>query len=89
MSESNVKKIMFAPGVLEQLEADYDPEELQEIMDEIRAAVESGTMFEESEVIDMDALQVEDPDLYNILQTKLLELNTEDSSPITNKHLLH
>ena len=57
-------KIEFAPGVLEQMEADLTPEELQEFMDMLKGKIEDGSFFEEATEVDMDLLEEEDPDAY-------------------------
>ncbi len=71
MSDENQKfKIMFAPGTLEMLEQEMDPEDLQKFMDDLKQAVEDGSLLEQSTAIDMDSLETEDPELYAILQQR-------------------
>ena len=62
--DSKKMKVVFAPGVLEQMERDIDPEELQEILDEIAASIENGTLLDDSRPVDLDELLLTDPDLY-------------------------
>jgi hypothetical protein len=57
-------KIEFAPGVLEQLEKDMSPEELQEFMNMIKAKIDDGSFLDESEPVDLDVLEEEDPEAY-------------------------
>lgn len=72
-------KIQFAPGVLEELEEDMTPEELQEFMNELKMMVEDGSFFDKSEAVDLDELKTTDPELYEILVEQLE--NIDDSSP--------
>lgn len=60
-------KVEFAPGVLEQLEGEMSLEDLQEFMDEIKSRIQDGSFFDESTLVDMDALREEDPELYKKL----------------------
>lgn len=57
-------KIEFAPGVLEQLEADMNPQELQEFMDMLKAKIADGSFFDEATEVDMELLEEEEPDVY-------------------------
>ncbi len=72
MSEPKKLKVEFAPGVLEELEADMNGEDLQDLMDKIKEALEDEDQFE---VVDMEALKVDDPNLYATLQEKLINFN--------------
>ena len=58
-------KIEFAPGVLEQMEADLTPEELQDFMNMLKAKIEDGSFFEEATEVDMEMLEEADPDTFN------------------------
>jgi len=57
----------FAPGTLEALEAEMSPEELQAFFDDLKAKVEDGTFFTESEQVDLEALREENPEAYERL----------------------
>lgn len=57
-------RIEFAPGVLEQLEREMTPAELQTFMNEIKEQIASGAFFTEAEEVDMDELEEEDPEAY-------------------------
>jgi hypothetical protein len=57
-------RIEFAPGVLEQMEQDMTPAEMQEFMDMLKAKIEDGSLFEESTPVDMEELAEDDPEAY-------------------------
>ena len=83
MSEDKKLKVVFAPGVLEQLEAENTPEELQEMLDAIQAQFADPTFVENSKPVDMDALFLEDPELYFKLQSQIEKFNSEEFSQPT------
>ena len=56
-------KIVFVPGCFDGF--DGTQEELNELMAEIHRMVESGEILKQGERVDMDLLEVEDPELYN------------------------
>ena len=68
-------KVIFAPGALEQMEADIPTDELQTVLDDIKALF-SGDMerLAGSTLIDMDELLEEDPELHALLSKRLEEL---------------
>lgn len=74
-------KMEFAPGVLEQLEKDMDPEELQEFMNMLKGKIEDGTFFDEATEVDMDELEATDPEAYAQI--------VESMSGITPKTIIH
>jgi hypothetical protein len=83
MSEENQKlKMVFAPGVLEQLEAENTPEELQTLFDSLAESVDNGTLLNDSTPIDMNELFESDPDLYYILQDQLNKIGNDFTPPI-------
>lgn len=63
--------VKFAPGVLEQLEKDLSPEEMQAFMNELSEMAATGDMTANSQEVDMQALKEEDPELYEILSKQL------------------
>lgn len=67
---TQTKKIVFAPGVLESMEEQLSTEDLQEILDGIKLAVEDGSLFDESNIVDMKALKQDDPELYALLESR-------------------
>jgi hypothetical protein len=74
-----IKRVEFAPGVLEELEQSMSSEELQAMMDEIKAKLEDGSLFSESTLINMDTLEEEDPELYNtLMQFEQQKFESED-----------
>lgn len=82
MTDAKVPKITFAPGVLEQLESENTPEELQKFLDELQAMAEDGSILECSQVVNMDELKVEDPELYEVLAKQLEGVfDSEDTPP--------
>jgi hypothetical protein len=64
VEELKEMRIEFAPGVLEQLEAEMTPQELQNFMDDIKEKITSGAFFSEAEEVDMAALEEDEPDVY-------------------------
>jgi hypothetical protein len=64
-------KIEFAPGVLEQLEQDMSPEELQEFMNELKTRIEDGSFLAEAEPVDLEALEETDPEEFAQLMAAL------------------
>lgn len=88
MSDKDDKKeykVEFAPGCLEQLEAEMNPEELQELMDGISAAIADGSFFTDAVEINMDELAETDPELYDTLSS----LDEQETDSSTNKPTLH
>lgn len=75
-------KVKFAPGVLEQLEKDMEPGELQEFLDVIKKGFEDGSFFEQSTPVDMDELRENEPELYK----KLSELDDSDPDESPTLH---
>jgi hypothetical protein len=63
--------VKFAPGVLEQMENEFEPEELQEFLNHLAELAASGEILEKSEAIDMDVLKKEDPEMHKILSQQL------------------
>lgn len=74
-------KIKFAPGVLEQLEEQLSPEDLQEFMDELKQLADSGELETRSTPVDMLQLQREDPELHQELQKKFESVVEEQPRP--------
>lgn len=90
MSTEKPKKVMFAPGVLEEMEQNFSPSDLQEIMNSIREAFENEDFIDESEIVDLDELQQTDPETYNIVKQRIEALDsTIDSTASTPKVTLH
>lgn len=75
-----IKHVEFAPGVLEDLEENMDPAELQELMDMIAEKLKDGSFFTDAEPVDMDKLFEEDPELYERLVNMSDEI--DDLPPI-------
>lgn len=60
-------KVVFPPGVLEDMEASMSPEDLQSFMDEVSKMAASGELTANSVDVDMDALEEDDPELFNAI----------------------
>lgn len=74
-------RLYISPETLAQIERDYPPEQVQEVIDQLIAAVEDqGTFAEQSEDLDLEKLAVEDPETYQALieQMRLLGYNSID-----------
>lgn len=78
MTNKEPLKVVFAPGVLEQMERDFTPEELQEALDEIAKLAQNP---EQGEPVDMIALMQEDPDLYRQLVEQLEAVDEDFDKP--------
>lgn len=74
MTERKTPKIQFAPGCFDQF--DGTQEELDQLIADITAAIESGEFMENSRELDMDALIEEDPEMAEVLLKQLS--NIED-----------
>lgn len=69
-------EIKFAPGCFDNFTGSQ--EELDELMAEIQAMADSGELFEQSQLLDIDELIDEDPDFAESL---LRQLNDVPSEP--------
>lgn len=65
---TNPKKVVFAPGVLEQMEKDFTPEEMQQALDEIAKLAANP---EQGKPVDLTELMHDDPNLYFQLMSQL------------------
>jgi hypothetical protein len=79
MSEKDEKlKLVFTEGFFDSLEEHgANEEEIQELLTEIKKLFDSGALMEDAELIDMDELQENDPELYEKLMGQL-----DDEPPI-------
>jgi len=75
---ATAKKIVFAPGVLEQLESDFQGEELQQVLDEIAQLANDPT---QGKAVNMTQLMQEDPALYAQLITQLESIEDNTVAP--------
>lgn len=82
-------KIEFAPGVLEEMEAEMSTEELQDLLDHLKELVESGNLEENSSAVDMEDLAMEDPELFAILQERRTFMEDLISNTKPTKPTLH
>ena len=64
--------IQFVEGCFD----DMDPEEANDLRREIEEAFLSGEFFEDAELVDMDQLAEDDPDLYRKLVVQLEALES-------------
>jgi len=72
--------IQFAPGVLEDIMNSMSEDEAQNFVDAIYESIKSGEFMSQSTPVDMDLLEMNDPDLYhNIVD----QLHAISSNPIT------
>lgn len=86
-------KLKFAPGVLEGLEQEMSQEELQEFMDALKEAVDTGAIFE-AQPVDLEQLERDEPEVYQALIAQLdlmgVEGDTVSSIVIpTSDRVLH
>lgn len=73
MSNTNDTTIVIVDGALDGLEDD----EVEELMEFFKQALENGTLMEISEPVDMDELADEDPELYALLVERLEALENK------------
>ena len=71
------KEILFAPGVLEDMEKELGTDGAQELLDNLKKMFEEGTLLENSTVVDMEELEASDPALAAELNAAMDSLNTE------------
>jgi hypothetical protein len=71
MTEENKIKVVIAPSALADLEETMSPEELQQFLAEFQALVESGDIFSQSEPINMDTLEQDDPELFAQMRDRM------------------
>lgn len=65
MADEDEKVIIrFAPGVLEQLEEEFSPEELQNFLDMLKTKAADGSLVDESQELDMEELEESNPDAF-------------------------
>ena len=69
--ETKELKIIFDPGCFDAF--DGTQEELDALMEDIKAMVKSGELFEKSTPVDLDKLIDEDPELATMLLSKLMD----------------
>lgn len=69
MTKKKELKVEFAPGAFDHFEGTQ--EELDAMIAEITQAIQSGEFMENSSPVNMESLQEEDPELYDILLNQL------------------
>lgn len=75
---SDKMKLEFAPGCFDAFEGTQ--EELDEMVKALTEAFESGKLFDDSTILNMDELSESDPELYEILLERLSDLDNEDTN---------
>lgn len=71
-------KVEFAPGCFDSFEGTQ--EELDALMKEINESIQSGDFLEKSNAVDLDELELEDPELAQQLREMLNNLDLDDLS---------
>lgn len=84
--EQKIKRVEFAPGVLEQMEETFSPDELQEIMDSIKGMIEDGSFFDKAHMVNMNDLKQEDPELYAHLVEQINSISDGEDPPQKTMH---
>jgi hypothetical protein len=64
-------KIVIPPQVLEQMQQEMSEEDLKELLATIEAAVENGSIFEDSEPINLAEMERDDPEAFAKLKTTM------------------
>lgn len=75
----NKMKVIIPPETLAQMEADFDAEELQGVLNMIQQLAENGELIAQSQLVDMDELKESDPELYKQLTDRLQQIDDDDS----------
>lgn len=79
MSDTENKlKVVIPPEVLEQLEQQTSPEELQEFISALQQMADSGELFEAAEPVDFSSLAEDDPELYAALTAQMKDEGFDD-----------
>ena len=71
MSNDKEIKLVFAPGCFDNFEGTQ--EELNELIEQIKAAFDSGELLEAAEQVDMIELSEEDPEMFSIIASAMAE----------------
>lgn len=61
-------KVVFPPGVLEDMEMNMSPDDLQSFMNEVARMAASGELETSAVDLDMETLETEDPELYFLIR---------------------
>lgn len=59
--------VAIDPACLEEMEKTMSPEEVQDLLNEIKKMADDGSLFEQLEPIDMNKLAIEDPEFHQQL----------------------
>jgi len=70
-------KITLAKHALDSLEEKMDDDEIQEFLDELKKMVEDGSFLEEGKPVDMELMELEEPELYKELMEAMEDLDSE------------
>lgn len=78
MSEDKKKtmKLEIMPGAFDHFEGTQ--EELNELMAQLNQMVSDGSIFENSEPINMEDFELEDPEMFEILSNRLKDFDSKD-----------
>lgn len=78
MTEQTKLKVVVPPDVLEQLERDFEPQELQDLLNQIQQMADSGALLTESTPLDPHELEDDDPEMYATLLKKAQDAGYDD-----------
>lgn len=82
-----VMKVVFAPGLLENLVEEIGEEEAAALIKEIEASVADGSFFADSEPVDLEELKQEDPEAYAELCEKIKAMPEEEKANLNVANL--
>lgn len=71
-------KIVIPPQVLEQMQQDMTPEELASLFSQLEAAIEDGSLFDDSVPVDLAVMEQEDPEEFAKLKAAMAEDGFDD-----------
>ncbi len=77
MTEQKQQRVIIPPSVLEQMQQDIPPDELQEMLDALTKMIEEGTVFDHAEEVDLVELQRTDPEEHAALMKAIEGLGYE------------
>jgi hypothetical protein len=76
---SDIKlKVVIPPEVLEQMQRDIPEEDLQALLADLSKMADEGTLFDQCVAVDMETLQIDDPEQYAAVMNAIATLGHDD-----------
>lgn len=86
-NEDTNMKAVYAPGVVETLIEEVGEEEAKQIIADIERRLADGSFFDESDFVDLDQLEKEDPEAYEQICKQIEAMPVEEREAV--KPTLH